>query len=173
MGLSIHERGESWMPIAVTYEKDKRDRVVLARALITPPFSEGQRTDPRVDPPGFKNRGGLLNEARCHIIGAQLGGSNTDPDNFFWGEHDPFNTPDMRHIENVVANVAKANRTIEYIVRLQYTDADREYAFQDYIYYAPVWLYFEAYANGQPLLPEETRVFNPLGLRGDIDHLPR
>jgi hypothetical protein len=133
----------------------------------------GTRTDPKVDPEGFES--GLLNEARCHIVAAQLGGSNRDPLNFFWGEHDPFNTPDMSNIERIVAERAKKatteHKTIIYQVRLQYADRDPTYGWKGYVYHTPMQLYFRAWEEGILFLKEG--LCNPLGLRSDITHLLR
>ncbi len=59
---------------------------------------------------------------RCHLIGKQLGGSNTEKGNFVYCWPD-INDPVMTRYENIVKNRLLAGDVIEYIVRPYYDDS--------------------------------------------------
>ncbi|WP_326598155.1 DNA/RNA non-specific endonuclease [Streptomyces sp. NBC_01803] len=72
----------------------------------------GGRTRPRVDPAGWVSGQGYN---RAHLLGAQLGGSNTDIRNFVT-MHQYANTPIMRGIENEVRAAVEAGQRVDYRV---------------------------------------------------------
>ena len=90
-------------------------------AVLTPAMRR-TGTGPSVVVPNFQrfqtdfNRGG----ARCHIIGAQLGGAGNVQANLFPGFQNRFNSPAMRGCENAVAQELGAGNTVRYTVELEY-----------------------------------------------------
>ena len=58
--------------------------------------------------------------ARCHIIGAQLGGAGNVQANLFPCFQNRFNTPVKAHYETWVANELKNGNTITYSVELKF-----------------------------------------------------
>ncbi|MFG1885620.1 DNA/RNA non-specific endonuclease [Micromonospora sp. NPDC049102] len=89
-------------------ELDELGRATGVEATLTKE-SNGGRTAPKVDPAGWKS-GQRYN--RAHLLGAQLGGSNTNPRNFVT-MHQYANTPIMRGIENNVRRAVEGGPNCE------------------------------------------------------------
>jgi hypothetical protein len=72
----------------------------------------GTRASQSITPPGFQ--GGAAGQARGHLVGAQLGGSGSVPQNLVTILQNPANTPVMRGIENATAAAVRAGQTVNY-----------------------------------------------------------
>ncbi|MBY8881772.1 DUF6531 domain-containing protein [Actinacidiphila acidipaludis] len=82
----------------------------------------GQNTGPKIDKnaiPGWDNAHNL---ERGHLLAAQLGGSNTIPENFV-ALHEYSNSPVMRHYENQVAAAVRNGHVVTYTVTPIYRNA--------------------------------------------------
>ena len=90
---------------------DEYGRATGVEALLTRD-SIGGKTDPKVDPAGWVG-GGKGEYHRAHLLGAQLGGSNTDPRNFVT-MHAYANTPVMRSIEYQIRRAVEGGQTVRY-----------------------------------------------------------
>jgi RHS repeat-associated protein len=65
-------------------------------------------------PPGWLGNGRLFNQARGHLLGAQLGGSGSVAENLVAIQHLPVNTPYMRDYENAVRTAVEGGETVMY-----------------------------------------------------------
>ena len=90
-------------------------------AILTPTM-RGTGKKPNVKVPNFAQFQSDFNGAgaRCHIIGAQLGGAGNVQANLFPCFQGNFNTPVMRNFENSVAAELGNGNTVEYSVELNY-----------------------------------------------------
>jgi DNA/RNA non-specific endonuclease len=96
---------------------DDEGRVTGMSTVLTSDLIGG-KTDPQVNPAGWVSGAGYN---RAHLLGAQLGGSNTDPENFVT-MFQYANTPVMRGIENNLAASVRGGETIQYEVNPLYED---------------------------------------------------
>ncbi|MFF2774198.1 LamG-like jellyroll fold domain-containing protein [Streptomyces sp. NPDC058052] len=71
------------------------------------------RLDPKWDPAGFRSLP-LLNRARLHLIGNQMGGANDTMRNFVAGYQDPANSPQMRDLENDIVGAVRDGESVRY-----------------------------------------------------------
>lgn len=78
----------------------------------------GGKTDPKVDPIGWVSGRGYN---RSHLLGAQLGGSNSDVRNFVT-MHQYANTPKMRAVEREVRLAVEGGQKVRYSVTPIYSE---------------------------------------------------
>jgi hypothetical protein len=98
---------------------DKQGRATGVQATITK-NDVGGVTDPKVTPPGYQKYKKLN---RGHLLGAQLGGSNTDPRNFVT-MHRNANSPVMKSVEDAVRRAVDGGETVKYSVKAHYKGND-------------------------------------------------
>ena len=100
-------------------ELDSLGRPTGARATITRSMlGTGTRASQAITPPGFQ--GGGAGQARGHLVGAQLGGSGSEPRNLVTLLQIPVNTPEMRRFENQVASTVRNGEIVQYTVEPVY-----------------------------------------------------
>jgi hypothetical protein len=83
---------------------------LLTRDLI----GTGSPANRRIIPPGWSGDGTANNEARGHLLGAQLGGSGNIPQNLVTIQQSPANSPLMRDYEAQVRAVVESGQTVRY-----------------------------------------------------------
>lgn len=94
-----------------------------ATATITEPMlGTGTKPNPGIRPPGWQGHGTIFNEARGHMIGAQLGGPGGDPRNLATLTQTRTNSPHMSAFENEVARRVRAGEVIEYSTTPLYSE---------------------------------------------------
>lgn len=74
----------------------------------------GTKPDRGLTPPGWRGNGRDHNEARGHLIAAQLGGSGSDARNIVTLTQSRTNNPYMRTFEDAVARRVRSGEIIEY-----------------------------------------------------------
>jgi hypothetical protein len=74
----------------------------------------GTTANPSIIPPGWSGNGILFNEARGHLLGAQLGGSGDVAENLVTLQQNPANSPIMRGFENQVRSAVQGGQTVNY-----------------------------------------------------------
>jgi hypothetical protein len=76
----------------------------------------GTPANSSIIPPGWSGNGVLYNEARGHLLGAQLGGSGDVAENLVTLQQNPVNSPVMRGFENQVRTVVEGGQSVNYSV---------------------------------------------------------
>jgi len=118
----ILELGEDWGPTvesgSISYGAlDELGRPSGVNATITQDMiGTGTPANPEINPPGWSGNGTLFNEARGHLLGAQLGGSGDIAENLVTLQQNPANTPIMRDFETSVRIAAENGETVNYFV---------------------------------------------------------
>ena len=74
----------------------------------------GTKANPNIIPPGWSGNGVLSNEARGHLLGAQLGGSGDVAENLVTLQQNPANSPVMRGFESLVRSAVESGQVVEY-----------------------------------------------------------
>jgi hypothetical protein len=94
---------------------DALGRPTGVRATITQEMiGTGTPANPSIIPPGWSGNGTLFNEARGHLLGAQLGGSGDVVENLVTLQQNPANTPFMRSLEFQVRNAVEGGQIVQY-----------------------------------------------------------
>ena len=94
---------------------DELGRPTGVRATITEDMiGTGTPASPSIRPPGFQ--GSHAGQARGHLLGAQLGGSGTDPRNLVTMQQTPANSPVMRGFENLVRVAVEGGQVVDLTV---------------------------------------------------------
>jgi hypothetical protein len=76
----------------------------------------GTPANSSITPPGWSGNGTFFNEARGHLLGAQLGGSGDIPENLVTLTQNPANNPVMLEFENSVRAAVENGETVNYTV---------------------------------------------------------
>jgi hypothetical protein len=102
----------------VTYGAlDELGRPTGVSAMITEDMiGTGTPANPEVIPPGWGGNGTLYNQARGHLLGAQLGGSGDIAENLVTLQQNPANAPIMRGFETAVRNAVENGEVVYYSV---------------------------------------------------------
>jgi hypothetical protein len=82
--------------------------------LTAPMLAFGTKADRRQTPPGWQGNGKRFNEARCHLLAKQLGGSGSDPRNLVTLTQRPSNSPEMRSFEDRIKRQVRTGEVVEY-----------------------------------------------------------
>jgi hypothetical protein len=84
----------------------------------------GTAANPSIIPPGWSGNGILYNEARGHLLGAQLGGSGDVAENLVTLQQNPANSPIIRGFENQVRAAVEGGQTVNYSATPIYNGAN-------------------------------------------------
>ena len=94
---------------------DALGRPTGVSATITPEMiGIGTPANPEIIPPGWSGNGTVFNEARGHLLGAQLGGSGDLPENLVTLQQLPANSPVMREFESSVRAAVENGEIVNY-----------------------------------------------------------
>jgi hypothetical protein len=94
---------------------DALGRPTGVNATLTPDMiGTGTPANPKIIPPGWSGNGTVFNEARGHLLGAQLGGSGDIPENLVTLTQNPANSPVMRDIETSVRQAVDNGQVVNY-----------------------------------------------------------
>ena len=96
-------------------ELDELGRPTGVNATITQDMiGTGTPANPEIIPPGWSGNGTVFNEARGHLIGAQLGGSGDVAENLVTLQQNPANSPIMRGFETSIRNAVENGEVVNY-----------------------------------------------------------
>lgn len=126
LGLqSCSEQDRSWGG-RVTYGRlDNLGRPTgITAAVERDMLGNGTPAARSIRPPGFTRGMPLGNDARGHLLGAQLGGSGRIPENLVTLVQDPVNTPIMRGYENMIRQAVEGGETVNYRVTPVYNGGE-------------------------------------------------
>ncbi len=94
---------------------DELGRPTGVNATITQDMiGTGTPANPEIFPPGWSGNGTVFNEARGHLLGAQLGGSGDVVENLVTLQQNPANSPIMRGFETSIRNAVENGEVINY-----------------------------------------------------------
>lgn len=120
VGYPLGERvaGTAQQQGSITYLPfDSLGRPTGVQATITEDMiGTGTKASQDIIPPGWSGNGIDFNEARGHLLGAQLGGSGDIAENIVTLEQNPANSPVMRGFEIQVRNAVEGGQVVEYSV---------------------------------------------------------
>lgn len=74
----------------------------------------GTPANPSITPPGWAGNGTLYNQARGHLLGAQLGGSGDMAENLVTLQQNWTNSPVMRGFEGQVRSAVESGEVVQY-----------------------------------------------------------
>ena len=94
---------------------DELGRPTGVNATITQDMiGTGTPANPEIIPPGWSGNGTIFNEARGHLLGAQLGGSGDVAENLVTLQQNPANSPIMRAFETSIRNAVEGGEVVNY-----------------------------------------------------------
>lgn len=100
-----------------------RQALGAAGTLTAPMIGSGAKFNRRLTPPGWQGNGDEYNEARGHLLGANLGGpGGLEERNAVTLTHHGANTPQMRNFEQGVARKVRGGEVMEYTATPLYND---------------------------------------------------